>query len=175
MNIIQKPSPNFSPGFTQKDTLVLHQTLGMMPGCLDWLTNKVSQVSAHYLITKEGVIYQLVQNKDVAWHAGNISNPTARGLKILKPELGGFMNPNKHCIGIEFESLQGQNLTEAQYTSGVELAKSLNLPNIVEHKDIASYKADCAAGIYEEFMARLTPQTNKQTIKEQIIKLLNQL
>lgn len=176
MNIIQKPSPNFAPGPTVKDVIVLHQTIGSMPGCLDWLTNPVSQVSSHYLITKDGTIYQLVKNEDVAWHAGNVYNPTVRALKVLRKDaFGGYLNPNKYCIGVEFESLLGEDLTEAQYLSGVELVKSLNIPQIVEHHDIATYKMDLSPGVYDKFMLRMIPPSNHDAIKQQIIGLLNQL
>ena len=32
------------------------------------LQSKVAKVSCHYLISKKGKIYQLVNDKDIAWH-----------------------------------------------------------------------------------------------------------
>ena len=34
------------------------------------LQSKVAKVSAHYLISKKGKIYQLFKDKKIAWHAG---------------------------------------------------------------------------------------------------------
>ena len=61
MKIIQAPSPNFSKSNYKKIGVQIHQTLGLMPSTLGWLRNPKAQASAHFLITKKGVIYQLVQ------------------------------------------------------------------------------------------------------------------
>lgn len=81
MEIHQYPSPNFEnrPTGAVIDTIVLHHTA--MQSAEDALKvlsdpNKVdpaghrSRVSAHYLIAKNGTIYQLVQDEYQAWHAG---------------------------------------------------------------------------------------------------------
>ena len=55
---------------------------------LQHLLNKRNKVSAHYLLDQKGKIYSLVNEKDIAWHAG-ISSWKAD--KLL----------NKKSIGIE--------------------------------------------------------------------------
>ena len=55
------------------------------------LTNKSSNVSAHYLITREGVIFNLLCPKYKAWHAG-------------KSKWKNNVNINDYSIGIELEN-----------------------------------------------------------------------
>ena len=52
------------------------------------LTEKKSKVSTHYLITKKGSIIKMVEEKNVAWHAG-------------KSKWKSFINLNDRSIGIE--------------------------------------------------------------------------
>lgn len=137
MNIIWKPSPNFFSNTGKKDVVVIHKTLGLMPGTLQWLTTKVSQVSSHFLITKKGVIYQLVKEKDGAWHAGKEQSPSQRWLAFDK----SGVNNNRYTIGIEFECLLNETYTQKQFDAGVWLINKLDLP-LVTHRDIASYKPD---------------------------------
>lgn len=54
------------------DMIVLHATAGSKTGDLWTLSgrDRLHLVSTHYYITKIGEIYQLVEDKDIAWHAG---------------------------------------------------------------------------------------------------------
>lgn len=64
-------SPNHSPrGDADISMLVLHATVGGFWSSLGWLTNPASKVSTHYLLSKPGAIYQLVEDDRAAWHAG---------------------------------------------------------------------------------------------------------
>jgi N-acetylmuramoyl-L-alanine amidase len=64
-------SPNHSSRNGQAiSMLVLHATVGSAKSALDWLSNRASQASTHYLIDKKGKIYQLVPDELAAWHAG---------------------------------------------------------------------------------------------------------
>lgn len=74
------------------DTVVLHHTGGNAQSSLHHLTNPLSEVSAHYLITKTGHIYQLVDESKRAWHAGESSF-------MNRPDVNDF------TIGIELENL----------------------------------------------------------------------
>ena len=51
--------------------VVIHYT-GMQSEIesIDRLKNTRSKVSCHYLINKKGKLFQLVEDKKVAWHAG---------------------------------------------------------------------------------------------------------
>ena len=52
------------------------------------LCNSKSKVSSHFVINQKGKIYRLVQDNQIAWHAG-------------KSCWGMYKNLNKNSIGIE--------------------------------------------------------------------------
>ena len=123
MNIIQKLSPNFSAGRGGKKIIAIvnHQTAGQGPGALSWLCNPASKASAHYLVLRDGTVYQLVKDQDTAWHAGGVNKPSWA--------LYDSTNPNRYTIGIEHEcypAVGGDgNLTEAQYQATLALHRQL--------------------------------------------------
>lgn len=44
---------------------------GLMPGCLSWLAdNPDAIVSVHYLVTRDGKVYQIGRDTWAMWHAG---------------------------------------------------------------------------------------------------------
>ena len=78
------PSPNFRAGRREAIThVVLHTTEGGLSGSLAALTDpyRDSRVSAHYVVS-EDAIYQLVDDNDEAWHAGN-ANRYSIGVEIV--------------------------------------------------------------------------------------------
>ena len=92
------------------------------------------QVSAHFLIDESGKIFELVDENDVAYHAGYSF-------------WSGFTGLNKNSIGIEFinKSPFSKKFEPAQLRAGIELCqyliKKYNIAegNIVGHSDIAFY------------------------------------
>ena len=89
------------------------------------------QVSAHFLIRRDGELVQYVCCDDRAWHAG-------------VSEFDGRSNCNDFAIGIELEGTDTTDYSEQQYQKLVELTKSLmrNYPDITStritgHSDIA--------------------------------------
>ena len=131
MNIVERGSPNQSARSTQSvDCIVIHSTEGSMPGCLEWLRNPQSQVSAHYLIARDATIYALVPESRKAWHAG-------------RSEWRGRGDVNQFSIGIELENPPGNQTpyTAEQYTALAELMADIRsrrgpLPH-VDHSAIA--------------------------------------
>ena len=69
-------SPNFNKrrDMDLLDAIIIHYT-GMQnsESALNYLCNKKSKVSSHYFINEEGQIFQLVDDFNIAWHAG-VSN-----------------------------------------------------------------------------------------------------
>ncbi len=129
------PSPNFnSRGGTKIDTVVLHHTASNNgAGDLSWMRNSRSGVSAHYMIDKDGTIYQLVGDDKRAWHAGTSQlhgKPT---------------DVNSRSLGIEIvnDGSGKTPFTAAQYAAVNKLVGYLqqryDIPvrNIVGHKDVA--------------------------------------
>ncbi|MEM7034272.1 MAG: N-acetylmuramoyl-L-alanine amidase [Chloroflexota bacterium] len=70
--------------------IVLHYTATPVDGqqAIEILTDKQRAVSAHFVVTGNGTITQLVPTNIIAWHAG-------------KSVWGGFQNLNPYSIGIE--------------------------------------------------------------------------
>ena len=98
------------------------------------LINKSSNVSSHYLISREGVIFNLLCPKYKAWHAG-------------KSKWKNDVNINDYSIGIELEN-KGHNFgytdfSKKQYHSLKKLIFFLKNnffilnENIIFHSDIA--------------------------------------
>ena len=98
------------------------------------LTNKSSNVSAHYLITRKGIIFNLLCPKYKAWHAG-------------KSKWKNNVNINDYSIGIELEN-KGHNFgytdySKKQYDSLKSLIFFLKKnffilnENIIFHSDIS--------------------------------------
>jgi N-acetyl-anhydromuramyl-L-alanine amidase AmpD len=53
------------------DRIVIHVTEGSFWGSVQWLRNRSSYGSSHFVVSRDGEIVQLVNLADVAWHAGN--------------------------------------------------------------------------------------------------------
>ena len=88
-------SPNFSSRRnTIVDTIVLHNTEGQFNGAVSWLTNPASKVSAHYVVSRKGQIYQLVDLKDKAWHARS-ANSRSVGIEIEAYAGAEGLTPNQ--------------------------------------------------------------------------------
>ncbi|MBN8468339.1 N-acetylmuramoyl-L-alanine amidase [Corallococcus exiguus] len=133
--VISAPSPNSdSRNGADIDTIVLHHTgTNNGSGDLSWMRNPDSKVSAHYMLDRDGKIYQLVGDTKRAWHAG-------------KGELHGVpTDVNARSIGIEIvnDGSGKTAFTEAQYKSLTKLVGYLKqeydvpMKNIVGHKDVA--------------------------------------
>lgn len=163
MEIKKVGTPNYSSSGSKKVGIVLHATLGSMQSAVNWLTNKKSQVSSHFVIGRLGEVTQLAPLDKDTWHAGNVYKPSPRGKKILKRNIlrkGGYANPNKSFIGVEFAcgyDIDRDGVLESWeklYTSyqikslvwliskviQPELNLKINGENLLTHKDIASYK-----------------------------------
>lgn len=71
--MIDHPSPNFGPRRNNGpiDILLLHYTeIDDLAGTLDILCDPKAEVSAHYVLDKDGTAYRLVAEDLRAWHAG---------------------------------------------------------------------------------------------------------
>lgn len=170
-------SPNYRSGRSGNSIIGIcdHQTAGQYPGCLSWMCNSEAQASAHYLVTRDGEIFQLVNDEDVAWHAGAINNPIW--------SLYDGINPNKVLIGIEHEcypDVGGDgNLTEIQYQASLWLHQLLiqkwNIPidrnHLIGHYQIDSVnRSNCPGNAFpwDKLMNDLNPQTIYTPINIQV-------
>lgn len=120
---------NFTAALHRKiTTIVIHVTDGgSLPGNVSWLIDDKSEASAHYVVSRDGEIVQLVPLHDIAWHSGNA--------KV-----------NAHSIGIEHvgETYGPDGFTAAEYRSSARLVAWLvrrygipvNRAHIIGHSQV---------------------------------------
>jgi AmpD protein len=116
------------------DTIVLHSSYNREGEDLYSVSGVVKEyesygVSAHYLIDRAGTIYRLVEDKNIAYHAG------------VSRMSDGRENVNDFSIGVEMlNTLDGQ-YTEAQYKAVnnliAYLKKQYPIKFVVGHNNIA--------------------------------------
>jgi len=87
------------------NAIVLHYTTGSTTeGTLSWFENNPRRVSAHYVIGRDGAIYQMVDDSERANHC---------------------MGANRNSIGIEHVATAGQQLSPPQNQSSIALIRWL--------------------------------------------------
>ena len=117
--------------------LILHYTaLPSITDSIKYLCDKKNKVSCHYIISQNGKIYNLVDEKYRAWHAG-------QSAWLLEKDL------NSASIGIEldFSTINNNNkFSKLLIDSLISLLKYLkkkykiDKKNILGHSDIAPYR-----------------------------------
>ena len=139
MKIIQKLSSHFDERKTKIDMIVFHATAtNSIEETLEIFINKEEggRVSSHYIINRDGTVYQVIPEEKRAWHAG-IST-----WKEITEDI------NSHSIGIEFQcpatgERSFDEFTKEQIESGIllcqDIMKRYNIKpeNVVAHSDIA--------------------------------------
>ncbi len=134
MKVISHPLPFFDERTCPIDMLVIH-AVGMRDVQTSIQTFCHYRVSAHYLVGRDGRIYQFVDESKRAWHAGiSCWNGLSEDL-------------NSHSVGIEFQTTfkndQFGSFTQKQMAAGIRLAREIvrryriNPDNVVRHSDIA--------------------------------------
>mgnify|MGYP006148944509 FL=1 len=98
------------------------------------LTNKKNKVSAHYLINRKGDLIKIVEEKNIAWHAG-------------KSRWKNIINLNSQSIGVELVNkghrFGYENFPKKQITKLILLCRILikkykiKKTRILGHSDIA--------------------------------------
>lgn len=148
-------SPNFSDLSIPVEFLVIHYTAATLERTLELFTSARSEVSAHLVIDRDGVVYELVDClggvTKRAWHAGRsrLEMGHAGSLRVVE----GF---NDCSIGVELVNLNGNvfRYTEAQYSSLFSLIESLKSSypalqrpeSVVGHEQIAGFRGKADPG-----------------------------
>tara|TARA_B100000029_G_C17348171_1_gene877804 strand:+ start:183 stop:893 length:711 start_codon:yes stop_codon:yes gene_type:complete len=134
MLITKYYSPNFNLKKRSSKTItsiIIHYT-GMQSEreSLKRLTSFRSKVSCHYLINRNGTIYRLVEDQNIAWHAG-------------KSMWGRYKNLNKNSIGIELVNKGHrygyQAYTKIQIKKLIDLCKNLKKKYKIKNKLILGH------------------------------------
>ena len=132
------PSPNFNERKYPISMIILHYTV--IPTCEESLirlsetTNVAGKVSAHYLVDRDGSIYNLVDESKRAWHAG-LGSWT------------GLNDINSRSIGIEIvnvgltEDGKREQFPAAQIDAVIKLCKDIQsrhtIKHVLGHSDVA--------------------------------------
>ena len=152
-------SKNYSdrPAAMDIDCVVLHATAGGLSGTLAWFANPNSGVSAHYVVAKDGRVFQMVEERKKAHHAG-------------VSKFQGREDFNRFSVGIEIVNLNdGQDpYPPDQFEAMVDLVDYLvekydvQRQWIVTHADISTAgKTDPRGFPVHELVTRVyDPATN---------------
>ena len=133
-----RASPNF--GERRPNYVIIHHTTNDTAAqAIATLTSPAREVSAHYLIARDGRIIYLVDELKRAWHAGD-------------SYWGGNRDLNSSSIGIELDNNGNEPFADAQISALIALLADLksrwNIPvaNVLGHGDVApGRKADPGA------------------------------
>lgn len=115
------------------DTIVLHSSYN--PSGDPYSVSAVRSiwqsysVAPHYMIARDGTVYQLVADKDIAYHAGESTMKDGR------------KNVNEFSLGVEILNTKDDEYTKAQYQAVKDLIAYLkskySIKYVVGHDDIA--------------------------------------
>lgn len=126
---IHVPSPNHNE--RRPNFVIIHDTSNdNIERPLRTLTDPAREVSAHYLIGRDGILYRLVDEDRRAWHAG-------------QSYWGGLTDLNSASIGIELDNTGDEPYAEAQISRLLALLRDLKVrhripdANFLGHGDIA--------------------------------------
>jgi N-acetyl-anhydromuramyl-L-alanine amidase AmpD len=135
-------SPNYSSrNGASIDMIVLHcTTAATVEGTIAWFSDRTSRVSAHYVVDKNGDIYQMVRDEYSAWHA-KAANPRS--------------------IGVEHVATATDRLTDAQSMASAQLVRWLTaaygipVANVLGHRFAPANEGttDCPNHLFGEATA----------------------
>lgn len=121
------------------DTIIIHSSYDALSGnpySLEGLIKEYKQygVAPHYLIDRQGIIYRLVEDKNVAYHAG----------VSLVPD--GRTNVNNFSLGIEIMTTKTDSPTQEQYAALQKLIdfckENYKIKYVLGHEQIAEGRKD---------------------------------
>jgi N-acetylmuramoyl-L-alanine amidase len=138
------PDSNFRKGRPfglRPEAVVVHIIDGSFAAGESVFRDPTTQKSAHYAVSRSGEIHQFVDEKDTAFHAGIVVNPT---WALLKPRV----NPNFYTVGIEHEGRPDDVWPEAQLSASAaligQIAARWGIPlddsHVIRHHQIRASK-----------------------------------
>ena len=125
----------FSSASNRKiDTVIIHSSYNALGGDEYDVSKLIAEykeygVAPHYLIDREGKIYQLVADKNIAYHAGESKVPDGR------------TQVNNFSLGIEMINTKEDKYTSAQYASLnsliAKIKSNYSIKYVLGHNDIS--------------------------------------
>lgn len=194
------PSPAAGGKLISPSIIVLHYTASggdTGKGDVDFFNSSKAAASAHFVVGRDGVIYQVVELNRVAWHAG-------------KSSWKGLTNLNAYSIGIEIDNwgmltkradgsyrsytgalVLDRDVVEAKHKNGktpdryweaypavqiqavIDLCKALKVPlpsltEVVGHDDIAPLRKTDPGPAFPWQHVRSAIEGNKVTVSSQM-------
>ncbi|HOF88473.1 MAG TPA: N-acetylmuramoyl-L-alanine amidase [Armatimonadota bacterium] len=142
-HVVSAPSRHYTKAAARRvDTVVIHYLSGINVDrsrwsepalCLEILRRY--RVSAHYLIDRAGTVYALVDERDIAWHAGG----------SIMPAPDNRRGVNRFSIGIELIATHTSGFTDAQYAALATLVRGIQrrhpIRHLVGHDQISGRRA----------------------------------
>ena len=129
--MIWHPSPNFGErrdGLTPSLVVIHYTAMEGAEAARDWLCNPDAEVSAHYVIARDGTCWHLVEEAMRAWHAGAGS-------------WAGQGDVNSRSIGIELCNTGFEPFGAPQMAALEELLQSIRarwgIREVIGHSDMA--------------------------------------
>ncbi|MFT4040380.1 MAG: N-acetylmuramoyl-L-alanine amidase, partial [Thermomicrobiales bacterium] len=127
-------------GGQQPEAIVYHVTDDLVFGNVrSHFTNLASQASAHFVVGREGELWQFVPTRHAAWTNGDYAN-WRRDIPWLQEAIArcqrGERNLNDFTCNIEFMGKPGLPFTPAQFDRAVEITRYLldRYPRIQPHR-----------------------------------------
>lgn len=165
----QRPSPNHGGVMKAVDFLIMHYTGALSAaGAINTLTSPAAKVSAHFVISPEGVVTQLLPCNVVGWHAGVSSwkgragcNNFTIGIELANAGLLQRTGAGGFATRLEHKAVDPANVIlaahkngggvepwaaypEAQIEAAIGVAMALNaaykFKDILGHDDIAPHR-----------------------------------
>ena len=107
------PSPNYGYDGQRPHwrAITWHITQGSLDSTLAWLCNPASQASAHFVVARDGAIYQLVPLSEAAWCQGRVERPDYKN-SIVYQTVDAGITPNLvsrsiECVGYSYYGVAG--------------------------------------------------------------------
>lgn len=115
------------------EIIINHISEGTAQSCINWFnSSNNTESSAHFLVARDGEVYQFVNIEDNAWANGlSTANISKAKANIVKQK---GVNPNWYSVSIEHEGVYAQ-------TRGALTAEQLE-STIMLHRYISSYVKD---------------------------------
>ncbi len=164
MDVIWTPSPNFDDRQLPISILVLHYT-GMKDAAsaINWLANPEAKVSAHYVVTEDGQIVQMVDEEKRAWHAGR---GYWRGITDVNSASVGIeiVNPGHEWGYVPFPEEQMDAVTRLSHA--IVQRHNISSSNVIGHSDLAPGRKQDPGELFDwERLARHGIALKKPSLK----------
>jgi len=140
------------------DTIIIHSAYNAMGGDIHSLEGVLEEfelykVTSHFIISRDGIIYQLAPEEAIAYHAGRGQMPDGSRKNVI----------NNYSLGIELIYSETESPNDIQIEKLVELVSyfinkyEIPTENILEHEDVSlSGKEDMWNFEREELINLLT-------------------